>query len=55
MAAILDEKEPKNPGLEERIIIEKDRLLRFIKERNDYIKSLPEIEKKAFIASIEKN
>jgi hypothetical protein len=55
MAVTLDEKEPtKNINLEERIRIEKDRLLNFIKERNDYIKSLPEIEKKAFIASIEK-
>lgn len=34
-------------------MIGKDKLLSLIKERNDYIKSLPKIEKKAFIASIE--
>lgn len=54
MTIITSNKEPaKNITLEERITIEKNRLLNFIKERNDYIKSLPEIEKKAFIASIE--
>jgi phage-related protein len=54
MTAISDDREPKNVTLEERIITEKDRLLRFIKERNDYIRNLPEIEKKSFIASIQK-
>ncbi|MGB9133197.1 MAG: hypothetical protein WCB90_11400 [Methanosarcina sp.] len=53
MTAVSNDKEPKNRTIEERIIIERDKLLRFIKERNDYIKSLPDIEKKAFIASIE--
>lgn len=53
MTAILSDRENKNNILEERIITEKNRLLRFIKERNDYIRNLPEIEKKAFIASIQ--
>jgi len=50
----LEEIKPKPLTLEEIIITEKDRVLRFIKERNDYIKNLPEIEKKAFIESIQK-
>ena len=54
MTAISNDKENKNKTLEERIIIEKNKLLLFIKERNDYIRSLPETEKKAFIASIQK-
>ena len=54
MTAISNDKEPKNKTLEERIVIEKNKLLRFIKERNDYIRNLPETEKKAFIASIQK-
>jgi hypothetical protein len=54
MTAIISDNELKDITLEDRLIIEKDRLLNFIKERNDYIKSLPELEKKAFIASIEK-
>jgi len=53
MTAISNDKEPKNKTLEERIVIEKNKLLRFIKERNDYIRNLPETEKKAFIASIQ--
>ncbi|AKB32637.1 hypothetical protein MSSIH_1947 [Methanosarcina siciliae HI350] len=48
-----NEKKNKNRTLEERIIIEKNKLLRFIRERNDYIRNLPETEKKAFIASIQ--
>jgi hypothetical protein len=52
MTAISNDKENKNKTLEEIIIIEKNKLLRFIKERNDYIRNLPETEKKAFIASI---
>ncbi|KKH45748.1 hypothetical protein EO95_11880 [Methanosarcina sp. 1.H.T.1A.1] len=53
MTEISGDKEIKNKTLEERIISEKNKLLRFIKERNDYIRNLPEIEKKAFIASIQ--
>ncbi|WP_094227745.1 hypothetical protein [Methanolobus psychrotolerans] len=53
MTATISDKESKNKNFEERFIIEKDRLLNFIKERNDYIKNLPEVEKKAFLASIE--
>jgi len=53
VTATISDKEPKNKNLEERLTIEKDRLLKFIKERNDYIKNLPEVEKKAFVASIE--
>jgi len=51
-SVILNDKENKNKTLEEIIIIEKNKLFLFIKERNDYIRSLPETEKKAFIASI---
>lgn len=54
MTAISGDRELITTTLEEIIITEKDRLLRFIKERNDYIRNLPEIEKKAFIESIEK-
>lgn len=54
MTDISGDREPITTTLEEMIITEKDRLLRFIKERNDYIKNLPEIEKKAFIESIQK-
>lgn len=56
MTATSGEKEnlPMTITLEEIIITEKDRLLRFIKERNEYIRNLPEIEKKAFIVSIQK-
>jgi hypothetical protein len=50
----LEEIKPKSPTLEEIILTEKDRVLHFIKERNDYIKNLPEIEKKAFIESIDR-
>lgn len=52
--AVSNNKEPKNTTLEEIIITEKDRILRFINERNEYIRNLPEIEKKAFIESIQK-
>ncbi|MDW7731550.1 MAG: hypothetical protein SCH66_03855 [Methanolobus sp.] len=51
---MMSDKKTKNKNLDERIIIEKDRLLHIIKERNDYIKNLPETEKKAFISSIER-
>jgi hypothetical protein len=54
MTAVSNDREPKNITLEERIITEKNKLLLFIKERNDYIRNLPEIEKKAFIESIQK-
>lgn len=54
MIVIANGKEPKNKILENRILIGKNKLFSFIKERNDYIKSLPEIEKKAFITSIGK-
>ncbi|WP_269849519.1 hypothetical protein [Methanosarcina horonobensis] len=54
MTAISGDRELRSTTLEEIIITEKDRLLRFIKERNDYIRNLPEIEKKAFIESIKK-
>lgn len=54
MTSISGDKELMTTTLEEIIITEKDRLLRFIKERNNYIRNLPEIEKKAFIESIEK-
>ena len=46
-------KDSGNVGFEDLIIAEKDRLLNFIKERNDYIKKLPEKEKQAFIDSID--
>ncbi len=52
--AVSNNKEPKSTTLEEIIITEKDRILRFINERNEYIRNLPEIEKKAFIESIQK-
>ncbi|AKB74507.1 hypothetical protein MSLAZ_1246 [Methanosarcina lacustris Z-7289] len=54
MTAISNDKENKNKTLEERIISEKNKLFLFIKERNEYIRSLPETEKKAFITSIQK-
>ena len=54
MIVIANGKEPKNKIMRNRILIEKNKLFNFIKERNDYIKSLPEIEKKAFITSIGK-
>jgi hypothetical protein len=50
---MIRERKTKNKNLDERIIIEKDRLLSIIKERNDYIRNLPEVEKKAFMASID--
>ncbi|WP_292469684.1 hypothetical protein [Methanolobus sp.] len=53
MTALKSDTESKNTTFEERIMIEKDRFLKFIKERNDFIKKLPDMEKKAFIASIE--
>ena len=40
MTAVSNDKETKNKTIEEIIIIEKNKLLRYIKERNDYIKSL---------------
>jgi len=54
MTAISGDRGSKTVTLEEIIITEKDRLLRFINERNNYIRNLPEIEKKAFLASIQK-
>lgn len=54
MSNIMTEKEAKNNKIEEIFSTEKEKLLNFIKERNEYIKNLPEVEKRAFISSIEK-
>ena len=48
-----NENDSSNKSIEYLIKSEKDKLFRFIKERNDYVKKLPEKEKQAFIASID--
>jgi hypothetical protein len=48
----LTENDSRNSDVGNQVGMDKNRLLNFIKKRNNYIKTLPKKEKQAFIASI---